>query len=1535
MPMSGGAADKLGNRYEILWAIDQLLGIVDGRASSLTLEPPDPDESKGVEFIVRSPLNTIEYWSVKRQTTRAAGWTLGVLTTRDDRGRTILGDLLGHVEQAPTNCAVFASTLGAGDFEELRSHATSKDTLEARLDRSKELKEDFHRYVLPLCDGDMARALSFLQRCRSHATDEAQLRERVSFAIRKLVYAENGSSLDSGAVRGHLADLLLDNLHRPVDKEQVLGTLAAHGFRQRDWAVEKHVRDRMDEMCNAYTSPLQSQRINGVLLSREGTGALLAADNQPIHRKMLVVGGAGSGKSTTLADMVERLRAAKIPVLPIRFDQLPEGILTTTELGRKLLLPESPVLTLAGVASGSQSVLIVDQLDAVSIASGRRADLWSLFERLRSEAEQSPGVLLVVGCREFDLEHDHRMRMMKAETSGFSIVTLKALSPDQIDAVLRSAGMEPSTVQPTLKPVLVVPLHLSMFLSLPPAERIGVHSRDELLDMFWTEGERRTRVRLGRMAEWTRVIDKLTKWLSSNQQLSAPRYILDDFSEDASAMASEHVLVLSEDRYRFFHESFFDYAFARRFATHGGQLLELLLEGEQHLFRRGQVRQVLAYLRTQDWSRYLVELWNVLGHEQVRFHIKRLLFQWLSALPDPKRQEWELLQRLLIPVPGIWLEVRSVVVQSSSWFDVLDSTGYFDKALSSGESQREEEAVWMLRFPALLKERSGRVAALLRAYRAPSEPWNSYLRYVCRNGEVYHSREMFDLFLSLIDEGVLDGLRPGFAVNDNWWSVLYSMAQSRPEMACETIGHWFDRAVLSWRLSASRDGESSNEDAARMDLARYLDQDGRGSSIILAAASSHLSYVEQMLPRVAGFVNDSARDCGDCLMVDPLWSSRSFGDRGLLAHSTLLSSLARSLEILAESNQNDLDRFLEPYIERSHDAVAYLVLRAWTAAPELYADRLARYLAADSRRLKVGYASWSSNGGSAALHVSSRAVQAASSRCSPDSFSVLERTIISLTDDRENKHPRFRGTMQLTLLESLEKSRLSTSGKARLEELRRKFPKERHEPPVAMMGSYVGSPIPEEAHLKMSDEQWLRAMRKYAGVNYQWDRDYRTAGGERELCQSLEARAKAESKRFAALAKRMPDDLPASYFGSILRGVAACAPQDKDELSLPITAEELVLLVRRVHELPGRPCGRWIAWLVEKWSRLKSWPDEVIDVITWYVLNDPDPHEEVWRKPSGSGFYYGGDPYEAGINSTRGAIAEAIAGILFNQPGHLDRLQAALHGLGNDRTIAVRSCAIRPLLAVLNSDPQKAISWFVDCISVDPVLLETPLVESFLEYAGYRDYDGIRPVVHSMLESSSPRAIEVSARQVCLLALDVEAARMDVERVHRGTSTMRKAAAEVYSTNVSHEVVGSRCRQLLRPFLADPDGAVRAQAALAFRHLANLSHNDQAVLLTAFLEAGPEKAALEPLAHALESSPVQLPDLVCRFAELCIEAYRTEAGDISTSGSGIAMYLSKIVVRLYAQTEDSTVQSRCLDMIDEMERYHFLGVSDELKRLDR
>ncbi|WP_148314482.1 ATP-binding protein [Sorangium cellulosum] len=1538
MPTSGGSADKLGNRYEALWAVDQLLRIIEGAARQMILEPLNNDESRGIEFVVTDADHTINYWSIKRQTTKAAGWTLSVLAAQDERGRTILGDLLRHVERDRSHRAVFASTLGAPEFDELRAHAASTATLDARLDRSSSLKSEFRKYLLPLCGNDTERAREFLQRTRVHTADEAQLRERVDFAIRHLIFATDGSILRCATVRGLLGDLLLDNIHRLIDRDTILGMLASHGFQLREWAVDRSIRDRIDAMCEAYAAPLQSHLINGALFPLAGSESILGADNKPINKKVLVVGGAGSGKSSTLAGMVERLRAAGIIVLPVRFDQLPDGILTTTELGRKLLLPESPALVLAGVAIGAPSALIIDQLDAVSIASGRRAELWSLFEELRREAERFPSMSLFVGCREFDLEHDHRMRGMTADNSGFAIIKLKALSMDQVDKALRDIGMEPTVVQPSFKPILAVPLHLSMFLRLTPSDRSSVGNRDDLFDRFWIDTERRTDQRLGRKAAWTKVIDQLARWLSANQQLSAPQYVLDDVSADAAAMASENVVVLAEGRYRFFHESFFDYAFARRFTTAGGRLIDLLLDGEQHLFRRAQVRQVLAFLRSQEWSRYLKELQSILLHPSVRFHIKRLVFQWLSAITDPRRQEWEVLQKLVGSAPSTQPHVRTVVTGHPVWFDVLDAASFFDAALSSGDAAREEEAVWMLAFHPTLEARSARIAALLRKHRKSGDRWNQYLRHICRNGDVYHSREMFDLFLSLIDDGTLDGLRPGFAVNDNWWSVLYSVANKRPELACEAIGRWFDRALVTWRAQHtqnSRESASVKESLTRS-LWAHLDRGGAGVHVIKDAAKSPLSYATNMLPRVANLVNETAKEVEGRLQTDALWSVRPYRAEEIQVHHAILSNLAKSLETLAITAHAELERLLVPYQDRPHDTIAYLVLRAWTAAADVYADRLADYMASDCRRLKIGYAFWSSGGGSAAIYVSSQALRAASMRCSSARFEALERAIISFVDSWEARRPQFRGRTQLELLEAMDKSRLSPNGRAKLDELRAKFPSVYFAPPRASRGFVrVDAPIPEDAQMKMSDEQWLRAMQKYAGIDHRNEREFRLSGGERELAHSLEMQVKANPIRYIRLAERMSDDLPHAYFDAIVSGVVDCASVEKDEGVTVAILDAVVSLVRRVHALPGRPCGKSIARLIERWNDC-DWPEDVLDVVAWHAVNDPDPDKELWKMPADGGhLYYGGDPYTAGINSARGATAGAIARLLFDNQERFERLHDAVHSLAHDRSTAVRSCTIGALLALLDVDFYKSIEWFADCVSSDSAILETPDVEQFVHHAGFRDYVAIRPVIERMLMAEEARTVEAGARQVCLLALGIEAAEEDARRVQSGTTIMRRAAADVYSSNVADNVVGAACRQLLKPFFVDPDESVRTEAASAFQRLARLATTDQADLLTAFLDAAPGPSALEAVVHALQDSPVQLPDLVVRAAELCVESYGTNADNISKNGSMFAIDLPKIVVRLYAQTEDAAIQSRCLDMIDEMERYYFLGLSDELKRVDR
>jgi len=1520
MPIPGGTSDKLGNRYETLWATDQLLRIVEGAAQSLVLEPIDTDESRGIEFYITESSGSVFYWSVKRQTTRAAGWTIPLLVTQDSRGRSIVKDLLAHVERNPSHLAVFASTLGAGNFKELQTYATDSTSFKARLERSVELKQEFNDYLLPICDNDLERARKFLLQTRVFTSDEDQLRERLHFAIRQLLFDERGSSIDVDAVRGYLGDLLLEFIHRPIDRETILSKLATHAIRRRDWAIEKTVTDQIDVLCDSYVNPLRSEFINGAFIQLGDPNSIIGADGRPVGSKILVVGGAGGGKSSVLATTVERLRKSAVPVIPISFDGPLDGLATTRGLGQKLNLPESPAIVLAGLSKGGPGVLVIDQLDAVSVAAGRRTELWPLFDILRREVERYPNLSLVVGCRSFDLEHDHRMRKLKAE--GTVIVEIKSLTEAQIDACLKVAKIDPQTVNLSLKPVIAVPLHLSMYLNLPTSDQVKVHDRDELFDRFWTDKERKTSVRLGHTARWIDVIDRLTDWLSKNQQLSAPAYVLDGLTDDASAMTSEHVLLLVDSRYRFFHETFFDYAFARRFVAHDFSLPNLLRSGEQHLFRRAQVRQVLAYLRAQDRPRYLCELEAVLTAEDIRFHIKNLIFQWISSLTDPQKEEWTILRKSASNTQ-VWRHVRAIAVGRPKWFDLLDSIGFFDDALASGDAAREQEAIWLIGWHQTLETRSGRVAELLLKYRKEGDQWNNYLRYVCRSGEVFGSRAMFDLFLSLIDTGVLDGFRPGFAVNDTWWEVLYTMAQKHPELACEAIAHWLKRSVTTWR-------ETGGDER----LWQHIDRGGGGDHVIRDAAKAPLAYTKQILPLVAEIVVELVVEFGDRLMRDPLWSSRTFGDNTIQIHSTILSTLAISLEQLAKTDPNELDQLLEPYLNRPHDTIVYLVLRAWTAAPGRYADRLVDYLISDPRRLKVGYSSWNAGGGSASIYTSSQAVKTASSICTPDRFAALERVIIDLTDDWEAKNPPIRGMIQLALLRALDDSRISPAGKSKLRELENKFPQIEEKEPLNSHVSIVGPPISAEAQVKMSDVQWLKAMRKYAGVQHRHDRPTISSGGEQQLAHSVQEHSKNDPVRFIGLADQMADDLPSSYFDAILLGVANCLSPNVSTKSTP-SLDQVVSLVRRVHRLPNKPCGRWVGFLMEKLGG-RDWPEDVIDAIAWYAINDPDPDIELWKTPSGGGQpYYGGDIHSAGMNSVRGGIAGAIAHLLFDKPDRFERLRNGLDHLVHDKTIAVRSCTIEPLLAVLNIDSSVAISWFGECVAADTALLGTRDVERFLYFASHRNYIAIRPVLQTMLSVTDDKVVESAARQICLAAFSIAESKEDAATVRTGSSIMRKAAAAVYATNVANDTVGPICRETIIQFLTDADDDVRTEAASAFRHIAQITTDEQAKLLKAFVDGNPNRGALEEVVRALEDSPVQLPDLVCGLAERCIEVFREDAGDISKAGSMVAMDLSRIVIRLYTQTEDGSIKSRCLNLIDQMELYNFIGLSDELQRLDR
>ena len=163
-----------------------------------------------------------------------------------------------------------------------------------------------------------------------------------------------------------------------------------------------------------------------------------------------------------------------------------------------------------------------------------------------------------------------------------------------------------------------------------------------------------------------------------------------------------------------------------------------------------------------------------------------------------------------------------------------------------------------------------------------------------------------------------------------------------------------------------------------------------------------------------------AKDYSDRLAIDPLWGFRIFSDGQAQIHSALFEGLARCLEALAKTAPTKLDLLLKPVEESSCDSIAFLILRAWAAAPETYGDRLADYLVSGPRRLKVGYSAAGS--GSFENHISVQALRAASQACTAERIQALEQAILTLTDDWETKHPPIRGRRQLELLQTIPSS---------------------------------------------------------------------------------------------------------------------------------------------------------------------------------------------------------------------------------------------------------------------------------------------------------------------------------------------------------------------------------------------------------------------------------------------------------------------------------------------------------------------------------
>jgi hypothetical protein len=1493
MPLQGGPAAKYGNRYEDRWTAHCVFELLREHAEAIRVEPPGAD-GEGVEFWLRYS-DRVEYHQVKRQKAGEGRWTLSAL-----REAGVLAAFWTKLQDPGAHC-VFASTHAAHPLDELADRARkAQSTIEFQQDLldSQSSKTDFETLHRLWGKPDVAATFDALRRIRVETITEALLTTMNSLEAETLLDGDTANAVPV------LIDILRDAVNEYLTAHDIWSRLAPHHYEPSKWRGSATLAAAVMEANRRFRASRETTLIGRRLIDRPEAETLVAAiAEQPL---VLLDGAAGMGKSDLLVQFTDVLAERGVPYLALRLDHLTPTFRPDT-LGQELGLPGSPPAVLAAVAPEQMAVLVVDQLDVVSTTSGRSPEFFECVNELVKLIHSQANLRIVLSCRTFDVENDARLRRLVHGEAQAPVITVGPLAEAQVMAAVESFGHQSAALTPTQRELLGVPLHLALLGEIAastPARTLDFSTARDLYDKFWLHKRQQAQARLNRPLAWTEIIDRLVDYMSAHQLLQAPAELLDDWQLDAEEMVSSRVLMRAGRQVGFFHETFFDYAFARRF-TARGYTIPLLLADDQFLFRRAQVRQILAHERDGAAQAYHDDLGYLVTNPDVRFHLRDLVMSWLSQVV-PTEIEWRLVEPILSD-PAAPLHSRAwQTLASAGWFAYADQNGYLARRLEA-DDELTNATVQVLSNAG--QAEPGRVAALLRPYVNASAEWTHRIVWVLSRAKLSGDRALFDVLVALVDcdeHGVVG------SIGRNLWLAAHDLPKEEPGWACELLGRYLANRITAATAAGVANPFERQASIIPRDLHLY-------EYVVEAAAGAPGAFIEHVWPAMLTVSERTGAQVREDELWPDHWDRHYVRDAHGALDDHLLLGAERAFAAFAREEPEQFAELVATHRTSSYDSVVYFLYQGFAGNPERFADMAIDFLVDDHRRLRVGYAAGDHHG-------TRRLLQAITPHASPDALGRLDSLLCGYYTSWERSaagHQEF-GLSQFILLAAIPEGRRSEPVRRRLAEWQRKFLVDDVPEPLSVGGGVVQSPIGEDAQRKMSDAQWLRAIAHYPDDRRREGRSF-LEGGARQLAGGLEQRVKEDPTRFARLVLAFPDETSTDYFDAVLRGVWSSEHR--------VLLEDTARLLERCHRLPGRPCGRWIAQPLVKHAD-DAIPEELLELVGWYAI-----HGEA--SAGGTvGSSTGGDDegglLQHGINTVRGGVAYEIAQLVSGRPENLAPLRPAVEALVVDRVTAVRAVAAGVVVGLLRHHRDVALALFMQLISdSDDRLLASRDVHEFLRYLGSSEFQRLRPVMERMLASTVPKVREAGAVQATLAALDEGRAEDLAAMALVGNDEQRVGAARVYASNLTSARFQARCEEALTRLFDDPSRPVREAAATVIRRLEGTQLGEFKSLVQCFIASRALTDRQDEMLSALIQTTASVPTLALDACDRVLAGFGAEASDIRMAAARQADQVSQIVVRAYADSPDRPTKERALDLIDRSLELNIYGAHQALVDHDR
>ncbi|HFD86632.1 MAG TPA: hypothetical protein ENJ35_03025, partial [Gammaproteobacteria bacterium] len=856
-----------------------------------------------------------------------------------------------------------------------------------------------------------------------------------------------------------------DTYRKPIYADGLRRHLAEkHGIHPKRLEHDRRIAPAIEELQKQFSDSIRPGLINKEIIPREETSRIIEAiDNE---RDVVVHGAAGNGKSGVLYELAEHLRKKSIPYLPIRLDRrVPKN--TASLFGQDLGLPESPAHCLFGLAAGRKAVLILDQLDAIRWTAAHSSSAMDvcreLLRQVRSLRRTGEQIVIVFACRTFDLENDPEIKKLFADSSEQGVVKVPVgeFSDEQLNEAIGPDAF--AALNGSQKRVLSCPQNLAIWLELKKeGSAPAFRSATELMRRFWENRRERLR-QAGISAEQTdTLLIPLLDCLESRGEISAPATMVANNPAVRDALISFGILQQGAGRVSFCHQRYLDHLIAER-------LLQKIYQGtgsvidwlgprqNQSLFRREQLRQVLAMLAEESPDDFFNTAKQLLESTAVRFHLKHLVLEligqmdritsglgcyFLGLLDDPNWRDHVL---------------ETVFLGHHPWVSYLLEAGVISKWLESEDEQEINRALWLLR--SVAEHIPDSVTEILAPFANKGGKWPvRVLNTICWR-DVHDSEKMFGLRLHLARLGVVKDFVD--------WKGLCAKYPLRAVRLIEAV-------LSTWNMddkevSASRKGW----------LERWYDQDLEALNDAVKKCPDQTW--DLLMPHVERLTNIQADHYDPRLEK---WMDERFYRNETDIARGVVELLILAGRTLATEQPDELTARVDLLEKSISPVIQEIIIAAYAHLRGSHADTGISWLLADPARFRLG-----SGYREPEWMPAVRLVEALSPHCSEKLFRQLEEAIVHYHAPEEKRDAEYYlnrwrdgylghywGKTQYFLLPALDAKRIRPATAALIRVLERKFanyPKERFLRGGVGSGGLVGSKLDPNLG-KISDRAWLR-----------------------------------------------------------------------------------------------------------------------------------------------------------------------------------------------------------------------------------------------------------------------------------------------------------------------------------------------------------------------------------------------------------------------------------------------------------------------------